>query len=107
MTNRFMNKQLSSSQKNGGNLSVSHHVLKTHEPKAVPFTATKDPHVNLGDFVCEILTFSYSDAHREALRRAAREMGGTLEQIIAAAIAGMIAERYEIRYKMPPSLQDN
>ena len=103
-----MNKKSDSPKQTGGELNSVQPIDVSHEPKAAICTAaTKDPFVHLGDCVCEILTFCYSDAHRESLRRDACEMGGTLEQIIAAAIAQMISERFEVRYKTFSSSQND
>jgi hypothetical protein len=59
----------------------------------------KDPIADIGDLICETLTFCYSDEHRESLRSQAAEDGATLEQMVAAAIATRISERFVLRAK--------
>jgi hypothetical protein len=57
----------------------------------------KDPIAGLGDLVREMLTFCYSDAHKESLRLEARKMGCSMDQVVAAAIAHRVSEIRRIR----------
>lgn len=59
----------------------------------------KDPVAEIGDLICETLTFCYSDEHRESLRSKAAEDGATLEQMVAAAIAQRISEHFHVQKK--------
>lgn len=63
---------------------------------------TKNTHLELGDRICEVLTFCYSEEHRENLQKSADEMGATFEQFVAAAIASMIAERFDFQSRTNP-----
>ena len=59
----------------------------------------QDPIAEVGDLICEMLTFCYSDEHKESLRVKAAEDGASLEQIVAAAIAQRISENFTVRRK--------
>ena len=65
--------------------------------------------LELGDLVCEILTFCYSDAHKSSLEKDAQSMPGspTFEQFVSAALAYRISELYEVRRKVPTSTANN
>lgn len=65
-------------------------------------TTPKNTHLELGDRICEALTFCYSEGHRENLQKSAEEMGATFEQFVAAAIAVMIAERFDFQSRTNP-----
>ena len=65
------------------------------------------PIADLGDLVCETLTFCYSPVHKKSLEADAREMGGTYEQFIAAAIAQRVSERFVVRHRQSPDPKDN
>ena len=65
--------------------------------------------LELGDLICEILTFCYSEAHKANLEKDARAMPGnpTFEQFIAAALAYQISEKFEVRRKCSPEVTHN
>ena len=54
----------------------------------------------LGDTICELLTFCYKPKHKRSMSKSAKQMGGTYEQFVAAALAQCLAERFEIRRKV-------
>jgi len=66
-----------------------------------------DPIIDLGNLICETLTFCYSSAHKESLQAEARKMNGSLEQIVAAAIAQRISEEFVVQSRPPPNPRDN
>jgi hypothetical protein len=57
---------------------------------------------NLADEICVALTFCYSEDHKEALRNAAAILGATFEQFVAAAVAEMISQRFDLQLKTNP-----
>ncbi len=64
-------------------------------------TTNKDAHRDLGDRICEVLTFCYSTEHQGSLQKEATKMGATFEQFVAAALTQMISERFEFDVKTP------
>lgn len=54
------------------------------------------PIADLGDLICQHLTFCYASGERPALVKMAKEMRATFEQIVAASLAQHIAERFEV-----------
>ena len=76
-------------------------------PKRSPFLSTcntflsnelsmSTPTTDLGDLICEHLTFCYASGKKRDLVKMAKEMGATYEQIIAASLAQHISERFDI-----------
>lgn len=63
---------------------------------------TENAHRELGDRIYEVLTFCYSDEHKESLHKEAVKMGATFEQFIAAALTQMISERFDFQLKINP-----
>ena len=63
----------------------------------------KQPITDLGDLICETLTFCYEPGHKRSIGKSAKEMGGTIEQFIAAALAKRISETFEVRHKVAPA----
>lgn len=59
-----------------------------------------DAQRKLGDLICEVLTFCYSQKHKKALSKDAKEMGATYEQFVAASLATRIGEKFEIRERI-------
>ena len=57
---------------------------------------------DLGDLIFETLTFCYEPSHKQSLVEAAKTMGATFEQMIAAALAERISENFEVRCKTNP-----
>jgi hypothetical protein len=55
-----------------------------------------EPISDLGDLICQHLTFCYASGEKRALVRIAKEMGATFEQIAAASLAQHIAEKFEV-----------
>jgi hypothetical protein len=80
--------------------------------KIASVNATKDMDrrvgLELGDLICEILTFCYSDAHKSNLEKDARSMPGnpTFEQFVAAALTHRISEEFDVRQKCSPQSQE-
>ena len=66
-----------------------------------------DPIFDLGNQICETLTFCYSSAHKKSLQAEARKMDASLEQIVAAAIAQRISEKFVVQHRLSPNPQDN
>ncbi len=64
-------------------------------------TTTNKAHRELGDRICEVLTFCYSDEHEKSLQDEATKMGATFEQFVAAALTQMISERFDFEMKTP------
>jgi urease accessory protein UreF len=54
------------------------------------------PISDLGDLICQHLTFCYASGAKRELVKMSREMGATFEQIVAASLAQHIAERFEV-----------
>ena len=65
-------------------------------------TTPETAHSELGDKIFEVLAFCYSDEHKEYLNEEAARMGATFEQLVAAALTGMIAERFDFQLKTDP-----
>ena len=59
----------------------------------------RDPILDLGDMICQTLTFCYESRHRRSLGKTAVAMGQTFEQIVAAALAQRISENFEVRHR--------
>ena len=59
---------------------------------------------DLGDLICEHLTFCYASGKKRGLVKMAKEMGATYEQIVAASLAQHISERFEIISKAEGNL---
>jgi hypothetical protein len=55
--------------------------------------------VELGDLICQHLTLRYSPHGKRALAKLAKEMGSTVEQIVAASLAQHIAEKFQVTPK--------
>ena len=62
----------------------------------------KAPTAELGDLVFETITLCYEPSHKQSLGEAAKTMGATFEQMIAAALAERISENFEVRRKTYP-----
>lgn len=54
------------------------------------------PNPDLGDLICQHLTFCYASGAKRDLVKMAKEMGATFEQIVAASLAQHIAEKFEV-----------
>lgn len=54
------------------------------------------PIINLGDLICQHLTFCYASGAKRDLVKMAKDMGATFEQIVAASLAEHIAEKFEV-----------
>lgn len=54
------------------------------------------PIAELGDLICQHLTFCYASGAKRELVKMAKEMGATFEQIVAASLAQHIAEKFEV-----------
>ena len=63
------------------------------------------PIVDFADMICETLTFYYDPGHKRSLGKTAKEMGGSFEQIVAAALAQRISENFEARHGITPQPQ--
>ena len=55
-----------------------------------------NPITDLGDLICQHLTFCYASGEKRALVKMAKEMSATFEQIVAASLAEHIAEKFEV-----------
>lgn len=55
--------------------------------------------IELTDMICQTLTVRYSPHRRQALAQAAKEMGCTVEQIMASYLAHQIARRFDLTPK--------
>lgn len=57
------------------------------------------PIADLGDLICQHLTFCYASAAKRELVKMSKEMGATFEQIVAASLAQHIAEKFQVTPK--------
>jgi hypothetical protein len=59
----------------------------------------------LGELICQHLTLRYSPHGKRALAKLAKEMGSTVEQIVATSLARRIEQRFDLAPKaegIPP-----
>lgn len=70
---------------------------------------TEQVGMQLGDLICQVLTFCYSDANKRDLETDARTMPGhpTFEQYVSAALSHRISELFEVRRKHPPATKND
>lgn len=53
----------------------------------------------LGELICQHLTIRYSPHGKRALAKLAKEMGSTVEQIVATSLARRIEKRFDLTPK--------
>jgi len=53
----------------------------------------------LGELICQHLTIRYSPHGKRALAKLAKEMGSTVEQIVATSLALRIEKRFDLTPK--------
>ena len=56
----------------------------------------------LGELICQHLTLRYAPHRRQALAQAAKEMGATVEEIMAVSLAQQITRRFDLTPKGEP-----
>lgn len=55
--------------------------------------------VELSDLICQHLKLRYAPHRRQALAQAAKEMGATVEEIMAVSLAQQITRRFDLTRK--------
>lgn len=66
-----------------------------------------EPTVDLGELIITMLNFCYSDEQKPSMEALASEYDGSINQVVAAAIAGAISDKYLILHRDSQSISND